>query len=1058
MGDKQRKGFSHFSINIVFVVLMLLGLSIVPKLSLQLNPSSRSNHLSVSFSWPGANPEMLEMEVTTKLEGAYARTKGLKEIYSTTYPNYGYISMEIDKSENIDAIKLYLSSITRSLAKEFPEGVTIGTVSGGGYDNAEEGEHLLLTYVITGPGTSQQVAQFAEKNIARPLSGIEGVEKINITGENPFRWVLYYDENVLREMNITSYTISRAINNYYSRMDGGKVLVNDFPEKSYTYLVFKGCEEERYSNIAAIPVTNIDGRVIKLGDIVTIDYIEREPSSYMRINGLNLININIFNSKGANIIDLSAKLQARINKLEKEFPAGYSVKMMLDNSVELNEELNTNLVRTALTVLILLIFVYIVSRSWKYLAIITISLCANILIALIFYKIFEIEIHLYTLAGIAVSFGIIIDNVIVMADHYRKYRDIKIVMAIIAATLTTAGAMLVMFNMNNTIMRNMWGFTTVIIINLLVSIVVALVFVPSLMEAMKLQEERRHKSTKARRRVVKFTRIYRRYIRFGRKYRWAYIIIVILAFGIPTFMLPASLSIYEYKHAEIYNKILSNETALTIKPWLDKILGGSLRLFIKGGGGEWRHTDANERSRTRLNVRMTMPTGATLAQMNEAMIRMENFVSGFPQVETFTTSIYSATSGNMTIYFHKEYDENSSIPERVKQELIRFANSIGNADSDISGVGRGFSNRTGDGYRSSSLAVTGYNYRRVYQYAEELRDELAKQRRVQRLYIGNAANPDKNKEFTLYADKKLLARNNSDVARVLSGLHNFSSTEDMAAEAYINGKLEPIILRAKDRERVSLWEMRNSPISGNNSSFRLDDIGEIVEEMAFEEISKRNQEYTINVQYDFRGDYMLAEKKREEVMKEMNSRLPVGFKVKQDERYHYSWGTINGIDERIWYIIMVIAIIWVICSILLESLRQSLKIVIIAPISFVGCFLGFYLFGLSFNEGGLAAFILMCGLSVNSMIYIFNDFNNKVRAGRKPNLNTYLSAYNAKITPIWLTTVSTILGFAPFLIGETTDFWVSLAVGTMSGLLFSLIVLIFVLPIFCLKYDQVFTK
>ena len=155
---------------------------------------------------------------------------------------------------------------------------------------------------------------------------------------------------------------------------------------------------------------------------------------------------------------------------------------------------------------------------------------------------------------------------------------------------------------------------------------------------------------------------------------------------------------------------------------------------------------------------------------------------------------------------------------------------------------------------------------------------------------------------------------------------------------------------------------------------------------------------------------------------------------------------------------MVIAIIWVICAILLESIKQAFKIVLIAPISFIGCFLGFYLFGLSFNEGGLAAFILMCGLSVNAIIYILNDYNNRITSGRKPGLDTYLSAFNAKITPIWLTTLSTILGFAPFLIGETTDFWVSLAIGTMSGLLFSLIVLIFVLPIFSLKYDEVYSK
>ena len=64
---------SAFSVNTIFVVLMLLGISLIPVLSLQLLPSSRSNDLSVSFSWDNAGPELLEMEVTTKLEGALAR-------------------------------------------------------------------------------------------------------------------------------------------------------------------------------------------------------------------------------------------------------------------------------------------------------------------------------------------------------------------------------------------------------------------------------------------------------------------------------------------------------------------------------------------------------------------------------------------------------------------------------------------------------------------------------------------------------------------------------------------------------------------------------------------------------------------------------------------------------------------------------------------------------------------------------------------------------------------------------------------------------------------------
>ena len=110
---------------------MLLGISLIPVLSLQLLPSSRSNDLSVSFSWDNAGPELLEMEVTTKLEGALARTRGLREIVSETGNGWGTIRLSIDKEENIDAIKLYLGSVVRSVKSGFPEGVQVSEVRGG---------------------------------------------------------------------------------------------------------------------------------------------------------------------------------------------------------------------------------------------------------------------------------------------------------------------------------------------------------------------------------------------------------------------------------------------------------------------------------------------------------------------------------------------------------------------------------------------------------------------------------------------------------------------------------------------------------------------------------------------------------------------------------------------------------------------------------------------------------------------------------------------------------------------------------------------------------------
>ena len=161
---------SAFSVNTIFVVLMLLGISLIPVLSLQLLPSSRSNDLSVSFSWDNAGPELLEMEVTTKLEGALARTRGLREIVSETGNGWGTIRLSIDKEENIDAIKLYLGSVVRSVKSGFPEGVQVSEVRGGEYSSGKEAKkerQLLLTYGISGPGRMSPVLR---KTISRTSS------------------------------------------------------------------------------------------------------------------------------------------------------------------------------------------------------------------------------------------------------------------------------------------------------------------------------------------------------------------------------------------------------------------------------------------------------------------------------------------------------------------------------------------------------------------------------------------------------------------------------------------------------------------------------------------------------------------------------------------------------------------------------------------------------------------------------------------------------------------------------------------------------------------------
>ena len=225
--------------------------------------------------------------------------------------------------------------------------------------------------------------------------------------------------------------------------------------------------------------------------------------------------------KNVNNIKVAEGVKEVIEKLKSELPSGYSIRTSVDSTIYLKEEISKNIFRTILSVILLLLFVLAISREFKYLLIITISLVANILIAFIFYYLFKLEIHLYSLAGITVSFGIIINNTIVMTDHIRFQKNRKVGISLLAATLTTIGALSVIFFLDEASKVTLADFAAVVIINLSVSLAVALFFIPSLIEKIKLAPKFNALVIRRKRRVAMFSEKYLRSIDFIIKHRVA---------------------------------------------------------------------------------------------------------------------------------------------------------------------------------------------------------------------------------------------------------------------------------------------------------------------------------------------------------------------------------------------------------------------------------------------------------------------------------------------------------------------------------------------------------
>ena len=139
-----------------------------------------------------------------------------------------------------------------------------------------------------------------------------------------------------------------------------------------------------------------------------------------------------------------------------------------------------------------------------------------------------------------------------------------------------------------------------------------------------------------------------------------------------------------------------------------------------------------------------------------------------------------------------------------------------------------------------------------------------------------------------------------------------------------------------------------------------------------------------------------------------------------------------------------------ICAIIFESFLQPFALILLIPLSFIGVFLTFYWFDYNFDQGGYASFVLLSGNVVCAAIFIIAEFNQLKKIQKKTStFQLYLKAYHHKIVPILLTVLSTVVGLVPFLIyGETEAFWFALGVGTIGGLLMSLLAIWIYLPLF----------
>lgn len=986
-----------FSILLVFCVLMVAGVALLPRLDIGNAPRpEQGKTLTVSFRWPQAAAKVIEQQATSRIEAVVSSVKGVEKVSSVSRFGRGQVVVELKQGADVSAIKFEMASIIRQLRSKLPEQLSYPVVTGGEVDAVwgdDDTEKHILTYCFHAAMSQQQIQQVAQTEAQQAIERVEGVSRVDLSGAPAFYMQVDYDAVQLALYGLTANDMVEAIRQFVGRehvlgevtVDAGTIRVP----------LLLASEADGY-RLGEIPLKTVEGKIIYLNHLASWSLRERKPDNYYRVNGMNTLYMKVYAARGAGVVAVAKEVKKTVESLGSGFRSLHPT-LSYDRAEEQMSEFRTLVWRSSLTLLILLLFVWLSGGCrWRYLLVIALSLLANILIAAGCYWLLDLRLHPFSMAGITISLGMLIDASIVMTDHYAYYRNRRAFAGILAAMLTTLGALVMVFWLPDYLRRDLRDFSVVVMVNLLVALLVALFFTPSLISRMGFSMRRpvlsRNRHTRW---LLAASAVYLSYLRLTQR-RW-----------VRVGLLSAFAALF----------------ALSLKAFADHLEVGTFR---------------SKEPEMQLCIRGSMPVGGSVHELNDKVREVEAFLSQFKEIKRYETHVRQR-GASIVVEFRKEALQ-SSFPYILENQVIGKLITIGGADWATSGVSsRGFSNSIRLQHRTNSIEIAGYDYERLYRYAEEMCRVMAKNSRVVDVAIVTPGHEEQEDEFFMDYDRERLALDSVSPQEVHAALQGMLAVRQAGRFTTDDGAKWEVEAHPWSVDAFDLWQLGHSQVSSQGRSLSPSRLMDISRRKAKNVIPRDRQEYVLRVAFNVLGSYQYSSEYVKGIMRMFNDRFPAGFRC-----MNRSYGDYEDDGTQYGLIGLVAVIVFFILAVMFESLWQSLAVTLLIPVSFIGLFLAYPLLDLPFGTGGFAAMVLLAGLTVNAGIYILCQYRMQTRRG----VHAYLRAFNHKMVPVMLTILSTILGMIPFLIDgpDEQPFWFSLAVGTIGGLLLSVIPIVLFLP------------
>lgn len=419
--------FSRFFIDrpifatVLAIIMVLAGLLTVKLLPVAQFPDITPPTVRVSASYPGADAATVAETVGVPIEEQVNGVENMMYMSSISSQDGTYdLTVTFENGTDLDMATVKVQNRVAMAEPSLPT-----SVKQQGISVTSESTNIILFVALQGDKDHDYdglyLTNYAKLNIVDELARIDGVGGVNAFGAGEYSMRVWLDPERMRVRGITPQDVMTAIQSQNMEVSAGSVgTPPDNTDDAFQFtLVSQGrlITAEQFANIV---IKNDSQNMLRLGDIAKVDLGSESYSATSMVSGKQSGLLAIYQTPGANALDVASRVQDRLSELEPYFPEGIHYKVLMNTTDFVTESIEEVLMTFIETTLIVMLIILLFLQNWRAVIIPMITIPVSLIATFAVMKLLGFSINTLTLFGLVLAIAIVVDDAIVVVEDCAR--------------------------------------------------------------------------------------------------------------------------------------------------------------------------------------------------------------------------------------------------------------------------------------------------------------------------------------------------------------------------------------------------------------------------------------------------------------------------------------------------------------------------------------------------------------------------------------------------------------------------------------------------------------